>query len=94
MGNNFPLRGHKHDPWEGGTRATAFIAGGLIPVALQGTSTGNKLIAVADWYVTFCKLAGAPPDDKVFFHDPEGNGAVHDVDGVVRQCSPIFAEAT
>jgi len=29
--NNRPLRGHKHDPWEGGTRAAAFLAGGALP---------------------------------------------------------------
>ena len=29
FGNNHPLRGHKHDPWEGGIRATAFISGGF-----------------------------------------------------------------
>jgi arylsulfatase A-like enzyme len=48
-GNSHPLRGHKHDPWEGGTRATAFAAGGLIPPPLRGTNSGDKLVHVSDW---------------------------------------------
>jgi arylsulfatase A-like enzyme len=48
-GNNHPLRGHKHDPWEGGTRATAFLTGGFLPAQLRGTATGPKLVHVADW---------------------------------------------
>ena len=49
LGNNYPLRGHKHDPWEGGTRATAFITGGVVPSALRGTSSGDKLVHISDW---------------------------------------------
>ena len=82
VGNNHPLRGHKHDPWEGGTRVTAFIVGGLIPAHLQGSNSGAKLVIIADWYVTFLKLAGADPTDDVFFADNEGGGSVHGVDGV------------
>ena len=47
FGNNFPLRGHKHDPWEGGTRAAAFITGGFVPAALRGTTSGAKLVQYA-----------------------------------------------
>ena len=50
LGNNHPLRGHKHDPYEGGTRATAFISGGFVPVALRGSSSGDLFVHVADWY--------------------------------------------
>jgi hypothetical protein len=82
VGNNHPLRGHKHDPWEGGTRATAFITGGVVPAALRGTSSGPKLIAIADWYTTFCVLAGADPTDDAFFSDNKGGGGVHGVDSV------------
>ena len=84
VGNNHPLRGHKHDPWEGGTRATAFVVGGVVPVALRSTNSGAKLVIIADWYVTFCKLAGADPTDDAYFQmDGEGGGgAVRGVDGV------------
>eukprot|EP00035_Acanthoeca_spectabilis_P007521 m.137653 g.137653 ORF g.137653 m.137653 type:complete len:186 (-) comp13983_c0_seq5:1153-1710(-) len=57
-GNNYPLRGHKHDPWEGGTRATAFVSGGFLPSRLSGTQSGPKLVHISDLYATFCSLAG------------------------------------
>ena len=50
LGNNPPLRGHKHDPWEGGVRATAFMTGGVIPKALRGTNSGNKLVHISGAY--------------------------------------------
>ena len=41
-GVNYPLRGEKHTNWEGGMRTAAFVAGGLVPAALRGsTSTVN-----------------------------------------------------
>ena len=52
FGNNRPLWGHKHDPWEGGTRAAAFLAGGRLPARLRGARTGAKFVHVADWYAT------------------------------------------
>eukprot|EP00966_Prymnesium_polylepis_P197839 4584405-Prymnesium_polylepis.1 len=48
FGNNFPLRGHKHDPWEGGTRAVAFLAGGVLPGGLRG-SRSSALVHISDW---------------------------------------------
>ncbi|KAJ1449643.1 alkaline-phosphatase-like protein, partial [Pelagophyceae sp. CCMP2097] len=56
FGNNFPLHGHKHDPYEGGTRAAALVAGGFVPQALRGT-TSQALVHVADWFPTFAQLA-------------------------------------
>jgi len=76
-GNNYPLRGHKHDPWEGGTRATAFITGGFIPSFKRGTHSGPKLVHISDLYATFCTLAGVDPKDDVYMA-----GAVRSVDGV------------
>merc|ERR1712048_13328 len=35
-GNNYPLRGEKATPWEGGTRVAAFLAGGFLPKKLWG----------------------------------------------------------
>lgn len=77
MGNNHPLRGHKLDSWDGGTRSTAFVAGGFVPAALRGTRSGAKLVHVADWYATFSVLAGVDPSNPVDF-----NGTIHDIDGV------------
>ena len=47
LGNNYPLRGHKHDPWEGGTRVTAFLSGGVVPAHLRGTNSGDKLVHIS-----------------------------------------------
>jgi arylsulfatase A-like enzyme len=65
-GNNHPLRGHKHDAWEGGTRATAFIVGGLVPQALRGTNS-SSIISIVDWYATLSTLAGVDPSDNAYF---------------------------
>lgn len=54
-GNNYPLRGEKHSNWRGGMRVAAFVAGGLVPAALAGTSS-NLRIHVVDWCVLFCGL--------------------------------------
>ena len=67
FGNNRPLRGHKHDPWEGGTRAVAFLAGGVLPAHLRGRRSGDKFVHVADWYATFCALAGVDATDDAVF---------------------------
>jgi len=79
LGNNYPLRGHKHDPWQGGTRAAAFISGGLIPYELRGTHSGDHLIHISDWYATFAHLAGVDSSDPVRIGD---DNATHDIDGV------------
>jgi hypothetical protein len=55
--NNFPLRGGKYTKWEGGIRANSFASGGYLPPAVRGT-TNEGIMHVADWYVTYCKLAG------------------------------------
>ena len=75
FGNNHPLHGHKHDPWEGGTRATAFLAGGFVPKELRGRSS-DALVHISDWYPTFAKLAGASPVDS-----PVIGGAGRPIDG-------------
>eukprot|EP00039_Didymoeca_costata_P013891 m.217870 g.217870 ORF g.217870 m.217870 type:complete len:625 (-) comp15892_c1_seq26:1294-3168(-) len=77
FGNNHPLRGHKHDPWEGGIRATAFMAGGFLPSHMQGVVSGDKLVHISDWYATFCTLAGIDYHDYAYM-----NGSIHDVDSV------------
>ena len=62
-GSNYPLRGCKGTFFEGGVRALAFVNGGLLPKSRRGKST-DGFIHIADWYTTFCKLAGVDPDDS------------------------------
>jgi len=56
--NNHPLKGGKYSDWEGGIRGTAFVTGGHVPKSARG-STFNGVVSIADWYATFCRLAGA-----------------------------------
>ena len=55
--SNHPLRGGKLDDWEGGVRVNAFLSGGFLPAASRGTRL-DALMHIADWYATFCALAG------------------------------------
>lgn len=57
--NNYPLRGGKGNDFEGGVRAAAFVAGGAL--GLPAGSTIEHPIHIADWYATFCALAGVAP---------------------------------
>jgi len=63
-GNNEPLRGGKTSDFEGGIRLNSFVTGGLIPEKMRGTET-HALMHFADWYGTFCYLAGANATDQV-----------------------------
>lgn len=59
--NNFPLRGGKTSDWEGGHRAIAFLAGGVVETQARNTTLAKSLdgiISIADWYTTFAMLAG------------------------------------
>jgi arylsulfatase B len=48
--------------WQGGVRVNAVVGGGFLPASRRGgVETG--LVAVEDWYATFCGLAGADPAD-------------------------------
>ena len=62
-GSNYPLKGCKTTFFEGGVHSQAFANGGLLPDKMKGTSTGG-FIHVADWYTTFCKLAGVDSSDS------------------------------
>ena len=62
-GSNYPLKGCKGTFFEGGVRSLAFANGGLIPDKMRGKST-DGFIHIADWYTTFCKLAGVDPSDS------------------------------
>lgn len=55
--NNWPLRGGKLSPFQGGIRVNAFVNGGILPAKRRGqVETG--LVILADWMATFCELAG------------------------------------
>ena len=62
-GSNYPLKGAKLTFFEGGVRSIAFANGGLLPKEVRGTST-DGFIHIADWYPTFCKMAGVDSDDS------------------------------
>lgn len=79
--NNFPLKGRKCTPWEGGTRTAAFVSGGVVPAQLRGTSS-SVLIHIADWYATLSVLAGVDPTDSVLVPGGGKNDTPHDIDGV------------
>jgi len=61
---NFPLRGGKYSDWESGVRVAAFASGGFLPAAARGT-TNNGMLHIADFYGTYCKLAGVDPTDSL-----------------------------
>mmetsp|Transcript_45267 Transcript_45267/g.105023 ORF Transcript_45267/g.105023 Transcript_45267/m.105023 type:complete len:627 (-) Transcript_45267:68-1948(-) len=61
--NNWPLRGGKYSQFEGGIRATAFVAGGYLPAKVRGTRL-SEMMHIADWYATFAEgIAGLDPTD-------------------------------
>lgn len=61
--NNYPLRGGKLTDWQGGIRVNAFVSGGFLPDKMRGQKT-EGYIHLADWYGTFCGIAGVDPVDK------------------------------
>ena len=60
--NNWPLKGSKGSNWEGGVRVVAFAAGGALPAARRGQKEEGNM-HIADWYATFCELAGCDAAD-------------------------------
>lgn len=60
---NYPLRGAKLSDWEGGVRVNAWVSGGFLPHSARGRKV-DQFLHLADWYATFCLLAGADPADK------------------------------
>ena len=61
--NNYPLKGGKFSDWQGGVRVNAFVSGGYLPEQMRGKKT-EGYIHIADWYATFCGLAGVDPTDE------------------------------
>lgn len=60
---NFPLKGGKNSDWQGGIRTNAFVAGGFLPQQMKGRKI-DGYIHLADWYATFCALAGVDAADE------------------------------
>ena len=60
--NNYPLKGGKHSDWQGGVRVNAFASGGYLPEDRRGKMI-EGYVHIADWYATFCALAGVDPTD-------------------------------
>lgn len=77
--NNYPLRGGKSAYFEGGIRTASFVHSPLLPPHSAGT-VAHGVVSIADWYSTFCFLAGVPSEDQageVDGHEspaPFGNG--------------------
>lgn len=61
--NNHPLKGGKYSPWEGGTRAVAFVTGGYLPAERRG-SVVEGIMHISDWYATFAGLIGVDAHDS------------------------------
>ena len=61
--NNFPHKGGKYTNWQGGVRVNGFVSGGFVPPAMRGKKV-DGYVALADWYATFCSLAGVDKHDS------------------------------
>jgi arylsulfatase B len=61
--NNWPLRGGKYYPMDGGIRSPAFFSGGYLPAAVRGTVLAEP-VHIADYYGTFLNLYGLDPEDR------------------------------
>jgi len=62
--NNYPLKAGKYADFEGGVRTNSFVSGGFIPEDRRG-SVHTGVVSIADWYSTFCHLAGVPHADPI-----------------------------
>ena len=61
----------RYSYFEGGVRASSFLASPLLPPAVIGT-TNNALLHVADWWPTFAGLAGLNTTDDCGGKHPNG----------------------
>ncbi|XP_076664644.1 arylsulfatase I isoform X2 [Andrena cerasifolii] len=66
QGSNYPLRGIKDSPWEGGTRGVAAI---WSPLIKKQRRVSNQMMFVSDWLPTLLSAAGV---DKRTFGNIDG----------------------
>ncbi|KAF5269793.1 hypothetical protein FQA39_LY08574 [Lamprigera yunnana] len=59
-GSNYPLKGLKNSPWEGGTRGVAAI---WSPFIKKPQRISNRLMHITDWLPTFYSIAGLNVSD-------------------------------
>lgn len=59
-GINWPLRGAKSSPWEGASRAAAFV---WSPLLDKSRRISDQLMHITDWLPTFYALAGGSTSD-------------------------------
>ena len=55
--------GGKYSVFEGGIRVNAVVSGGAVPARMRGTKL-DGMVHIADWYGTFCALAGVDARDE------------------------------
>jgi hypothetical protein len=67
---NWPLRGQKHEIFEGGVRSFGIVHSPLLPASLQGASH-SALVHVTDWFPTIVSLARAGGDWARLLSEPE-----------------------
>ncbi|CAL7944498.1 unnamed protein product [Xylocopa violacea] len=65
QGSNYPLRGMKDSPWEGGTRGVAAI---WSPLIKQSKRVSNQMMFVTDWFPTLLTAAGVDTKQQQFEH--------------------------
>ena len=60
---NWPLRGQKHELYEGGVKVASFVHSALLPTKVRGTSL-QHLVHVTDWLPTIIAATGASLDSR------------------------------
>ncbi|GAB0100712.1 hypothetical protein DMENIID0001_167950 [Sergentomyia squamirostris] len=64
--SNYPLRGQKNSPWEGGVRVAAAVWSPMMEVRHV---VSNELIHNSDWLPTFLAMTGSRPVKKLYGFD-------------------------
>lgn len=65
--SNWPLKGVKNTPWEGGLRGAGFV---WSPLIKNPKRVSNQMIQIADWLPTLLSAAGGDPKCDISLHHP------------------------